>query len=305
MTDLTVAASERTFQELFTFARDNISASTSGSDSFGPWSVNWAAGFRLEGGNVDLQNNGTVLIDELDVVYDPLSLTLGVDIDEICVGGFCIIWVPIAGCILRAPRICVFDDNPDITLPLNLSGLITSEISGAFRINTRYFVDPNRTPGMTNLDAEDAGVPNMWQFMLDPVWLDIDLIDISDTVGNILDAAIDNAVDALLWFLPGWARDLVKAILGPVVDVVRAILDIFDDIDEWLSNLLGVSIGLFDWVATIVADYFADKFPLFEFEDPYPILDYAGPLIPVKVPIRDVAVAINTDEMILTANVGA
>jgi hypothetical protein len=305
MTDLTVAASERTFQELFTFARDNISASTSGAESFGPWSVSWAAGFRLEGGSVDLQSDGTVRIDELDVVYDPLSLTLGIDIPEICVGGFCILWVPIAGCVLRAPRLCVFDDNPDITLPLNLSGLITSEISGAFQLNTRYFVDPGRTPSMTNLDAEDAGVPNMWQFMLDPVWLDIDLIDISDTVGNILDAAIDNAVDSILWFLPGWARDLVKALLGPVVDVVRAILDIFDDLDEWLSNLLGVSIGLFDWVATIVADYFADRFPLFEFEDPYPILDYAGPLIPVKVPIRDVAVAINTDEMILTANVGA
>ncbi|WP_375690373.1 hypothetical protein [Pseudooceanicola sp. LIPI14-2-Ac024] len=305
MAHFTVAASERTFQELFTFVRDNVAESTSGSADAGPFSVAWAAGFRLEGGSVDLQADGTVRIDELDVVYDPLSLTLGIDIPRICIGGFCIIWIPFAGCVLRAPRICIFEADPDISIPLNLSGLVTSEISGAFRINTRYFVDPMRTPGMTDLDAEDAGVPNKWQFMLDPVWLDIDLIDISDTVGNILDAAIDTAVDGLLGFLPGWARDLIKAILGPIVDLVRAILDIVDDIDEWLSNLLGVSIGLFDFVLTVVADYLANLFPLFEFEDPYPILGYNGPLIPVKVPMRDVAVGIDTDEMTITANVGA
>ena len=158
---------------------------------------------------------------------------------------------------------------------------------------------------MTDLDAEDAGVPNKWQFLLDPDWLDIDLIDIADTVGNILDQAIDNAVDGLLGWLPGWARDLIKAILGPIVDLIRFILDIADDIDEWLSNLLGLSIGLFDFVATIVADYFADRYPFHEVEDPFPILEASGLLIPVKVPLRNVAVAVNDDEMVLSADVGA
>ncbi len=307
MADFTVAASEETFEELFARVRDNTAASTSGSADLGPFSVSWAAGFRLEGGDVDLQADGTVRISELDVVYDPLSLTLGIDIPRICVGGFCIIPNPFGGCLVRAPRICIFSADPDISLPLDIGGLVTSEISGAFRVRTRYFVDPGRLPSMTDLDAEDAGVPNLWQFLLDPVWLDIDLIDISDTVGNILDAAIDNAVDGLLGWLPGWARDLIKAILGPIVDLVRAILDIADDIDEWLSNLLGVSIGLFDFVLTVVADYFANRNPIFEFEDPYPVLDYTGPvpLIPVKIPMRNVGVAVNDDEMILSADVGA
>lgn len=307
MADFTVAASEETFEELFARVRDNTAESTSGSADLGPFSVSWAAGFRLEGGNVDLQADGTVRISELDVVYDPLSLTLGIDIPRICVGGFCIIPNPFGGCLIRAPRICIFSADPDISLPLDIGGLVTSEISGAFRVRTRYFTDPGRIPSMTDLDAEDAGVPNLWQFLLDPVWIDFDLIDISDTVGNILDAAIDNAVDGLLGWLPGWARDLIKAILGPIVDLIRAILDIVDDIDEWLSNLLGVSIGLFDWVLTVVADYFANRYPIFEFEDPYPVLDYTGsiPLIPVKIPMRNVAVAINDDEMILSADVGA
>ena len=303
MSDFTVAVSEKTFKDLFEAVRDNISETTSGSEDFGPFSVAWNVGFRLEDGDVDLRSDNTVLIDELDVVYDPLQLTLGIDIPEICVGGFCIIPTPF-GCALRVPEICVFSADPDISLPLDLSGLIESEISGSFRINTDYFVDPARTAGMTNLDAEDAGIPNKWQFFLDPIWLDIDPIDIADTVGNILDQAIDNAVDGLLGWLPGWAKDLIKAILGPIVDLVRAILDIADDIDEWLSNLLGVSIGILDFVLTFVADYFAKEYPIFEVEDPYPILGYNGPLIPVKIPLVNMQVNVTDDEMILQTDVG-
>lgn len=303
MSDFTVAASEDTFRELFAVVRDNVAESTTGSEDLGPFSVSWNLGFHLEDGSVDLQSDNTVLVSELDVVYDPVLLTFGVDIPEVCIGGFCVFPTPF-GCALRAPRICVFSADPDLSIPVDLGALIESEVSGSFQIDTRYFVDPGRTAGMTNLDAEDAGVPNRWQFLLDPVWLDIDPLDIADTVGNILDQAIENAIDGLLGWLPGWAKDLIKALLGSVVDLVRAILDIADDIDEWLSNLLGVSIGILDFVLTMVADYFASQYPLFEVEDPYPILDYDGPLIPVKVPLQNMGVTVNDDEMILQADVG-
>lgn len=304
MNHLTVATSERAFSELFNGFRDNFSVSTSGSEDAGPFTVDWNVGIRLENGSVDLQSNNSVYISELDIVYDPLSLDLGIDIPELCIGGFCIIPSPF-GCILRAPRFCIFEDDPDISLPLDIGGLVRSEISGAFRIVPRYFVDPARTPAMTNLDAEDAEIPNKWEFFLDPIWLDFDLIDIADTIGAVLDQVIDNAVDSLLSFLPGWARDIVRAILGSLVDLVRLILDIVDDIDEWLSNLLGVSIGLFDLALTFVADYFAAENAIFGFEDPYPVLDYDGSLIPVKVPIKDVDVNVDDTEMVLSVEIGA
>lgn len=304
MSHFTVAASENTFRKMFETVRDNVSETTSGNENLGPFSVAWNIGFHLEGGSVDLQSDNSVLISELDVVYDPLSVTLGIDIPEVCIGGFCILPTPF-GCAIRLPRICIFSADPDISLPLDLSGLVESEISGSFRIKTRYFVDPARTAGMTNLDAEDAGVPNKWQFLLDPIWLDIDPLDIADTVGNILDQAIDNVVDGLLGWLPGWAKDLIKAILGSFVDLIRAILDIADDVQEWLSNLLGVSIGVLNFVLNTVADYFADRYPILEVEDPYPILDYEGTLIPVKIPLLDMAVNVTDDEMILAADVGA
>ncbi|MFM9946448.1 MAG: hypothetical protein ACKV1O_00770 [Saprospiraceae bacterium] len=303
MPHVNLAASEAAFQELFNRVRDSLATSTSNSGSFGPFTASYSAGIRLEGGTIDLQDSpDEVRISELDVVIDPLTLGLGIDIPEICVGGFCIIPSPF-GCILRAPRICIFSANPDINISLNLGGLITSEISGAFDIDVEYFNNPGHA-GLTNHQAFYSGNQNEWQFYLDPIWLDFDLIDISDTVGNILDAAIDAAINNLLGWLPGWVRDVLSWLLGGIVDIIRAILDIVDDIDEWLSDLLGVSFGLFDFILTWIADEIADDHPIFTFEDPYPILGPSGSLIPVLIPIRNVDVNIESTELILSADIG-
>lgn len=304
MTDITVAASERVFTELFNQLRDAFAVSASDSGSFGPLTASYAVALRLENGTVDLRSDGTVRVAELDVVYDTLAVSLGIDLPEICVGGWCVIPTPF-GCALRLPKLCVLDDNPDITIPLNLSGLLRSEVSFIAGLRTAYRIDPGRQPWMDYLDAEDASVPNQWQVFLDPESVDIDFFDLADIVGDLLENLLDAAVDTALWFLPGWARDLVKALLGPVVDLVRALLDIGDDIEEWLSDLLGTSLGLLDLIATAVLDYLAADNPIVHFEDPYPVLEPSAGLIPVKIPVTDFAVRITDDEMIVEANVGA
>lgn len=305
MPHLRVAASEHAFVELFTTVRDSFHPSTSGSESLGPFSVSWNVGVELQGGTVDLQSDGTVALEELDVVYNPLQLAFGFDFPEVCLGGFCILWIPFAGCVVEIPEVCLFSGDPDISVGVDLGGLIESEVSGAFRLVPKYEIDPGRTPAMTDLDAEDAGVPNRWNIYFDIVWIDLDLIDIADTVGNLLDQAIEDAIDTFLFFLPGWVRDLFAFLLDPLVDVVRAVLDIGDDIDEWLSDLLNVSIGLFDTVLAFVIDHFASQMPLFGFEDPFPFLGYEGALIPVKVPIRDLTVSVDDIEMTLACDIGS
>lgn len=303
MAHLTAATSEAAVSKLFEGLRDNFSVDESDSVDFGPFTAGYELAFHFEGGDVDLQNDNSIVIKELDIKWDKLRVFLGIDIPELCIGGFCIIPSPF-GCILRAPEICVFDDDPDFGIDLDLNGLLTSEISLAAKPRLEYFTDPARPAGMSWLDAEDADLANKWQLFIDPEWVDIDIFDFSDIIGDLLDNAIDNAVDDLLFFLPGWAKDLIKAILGPVVDLVRAILDIGDDIDEWLSDLLGISLGVFDLIITLVADHFAKDFPLIEIEDPFPILPYSGSLIPVKLPIEDLGVDINDEELVLTATVG-
>lgn len=303
MTHINLAASEKAFQELFNKVRDSLAFSDSGSAQFGPFTASYSAGIRFEGGKIDLKDTpDEVKLSELDVVIDPLILNLGVDIPEICVGGFCIIPSPF-GCILRAPRVCLFSAEPDINLPLNLSGLITSELSGTFEIKVDYFNNPSNT-GLSDHEAFYSGNQNEWQFYLKPGdWLDIDLIDISDTVGNILDAAIESTIGRLLSGL-GVVGDILSFLLGGIVDLVRGVLDIADDFDEWLSDFLGVSLGLFDLISEIIANKLANDNPIFNFKDPYRMLPQSVNLIPVLVPIQKVNVNIENTEMIISANVG-
>ena len=314
MAHLTIAASENTFQTLFETLRDNLQFARSDSADFGPFTAGYALEAHLEGGSVDLRSDNTVQVKELDIKWDQLDLSLGVDIPEICVGGFCIIPNPLGGCILRAPRVCIFDDDPDISITLPLGGLITTEISLTGSLITKYATNPSRPGGMNDWDAQDAdpSLANHWQVFLDPQFLDVDFFDIADIVGDLLENAVEAAVDNLLGFLPEWARDLIKAILGPVIDVIRAILDIADDIQEWISDLLNVSFGILDFVLQLVADYFANQSPLQEIEDPYPILEAVenpnqglpSSIVPVKIPIRDLSVFNDDQEMVLEGSVG-
>jgi hypothetical protein len=312
MAHLTVAASESTFVAIFNALRDAFVFQKADSGDFGPFTAGYDIRFHLDDGSVDLRADNTVLVKELDIKWDRLDLSLGLDIPEICVGGFCIIPSPF-GCILRAPKICAFSADPDIQVTLPLGGF-TSELSLAGSLVARYATNPARPAGMNDWDAQETDPPlyNQWQIFLDPQWVDIDPIDVADTVGDLLEAAVEAAIDGLLWFLPGWAKDILKAILGPVVDLIRAILDIPDDIQEWVSDLLNVSFGLLDIIGQFVLDYFAAENPLVSIEDPFPLLKATtnpnGPpppeLVPVKLPIRKLQVHNDDLEMVLEASVG-
>ncbi len=314
MEHITIAGSENTFKIIFDSIRDNFQFIKADSVDFGPFTAGYSAEAHLEGGTVDLRADNTVQVKELDIKWDKLDLNLGIDIPEICVGGFCILPNPFGGCLIRAPRVCIFDSDPDINITLPLGGLITSEISVTGSLLTKYFINPARPGGMNDWDAQDfdPSLANHWQLFLDPQFLDVDIFDIADIVGDLLENAMNAAVDNLLGFLPGWARDLIKAILGPVIDLIRGILDIADDIQEWISDLLNVSFGILDFILQLVADYFAKENPLHQIEDPYPILEAApnpnsgSPLmlVPVKIPIRDLKVFNDDHEMVLTGNIG-
>lgn len=302
MSEITIAASERAFKELFAALRDNFSWSAADSVDFGPFSASYDVAFHLENGNVDLRSDDTVAIEELDIKWDHLRVGIGVDIEEMCLGGWCVIPTPL-GCALQVPEFCLFDSDPDIEIPLDLGGLVTSEVSIAARPEVKYFVDPARPPGMTPIQAEEAGMPNKWQIFLSPTTVDVDPLDVADSVGDLLEAAANAAIDAVLPDI-GWLRDLVHELLGPIIDLVRTLLDIPDDIEEWLSELLNTSFGLLDQITAAVLDYFASQNAIEEFEDPFPILPASGGLIPVKIPVTDLEVRVTDDEMVVEADVG-
>ena len=313
MPHLRVAASEPAFKKLFDKVVEKFVLEDADSVDLGPFTAGYDIKIHLENGSVDLRPDGTVQVKELDIKWDRLDLSLGVDIPEFCIPGFCLIPNPFGGCLVEIPPLCVFSADPDFEIVLPLSdGLITSEISITGRLQTRYHVNPDRPATMDQWEAQvpDPPLYNAWQLFLEPQFVDIDLVDVADTVGDLLDEAIEAAVEAL------GIPDIIADLLGSIVDLVRALLDIGDDIKEWLDNLLGVSLGLENLIGLALIKHFVTDEPLFELEDPYPILGKESnpnnkqgqpplpDLVPVKLPIRDLTVSNNDVELILEGNVG-
>lgn len=302
MSDLTLAASEKAFEQLFRLARDGFTFSKSDSDSFGPFSASYALSLHLENGTIQLNNDGTIEVKTLDVVWDTLTLQVCFDFPGFTIPGFCVVPDPWNGCLVGIPSIHI---GGPLCIPLDLSGLV-SEISDLrARLKAKYTVDPARLPTWTDLQAEDAGKPNKWQIFAAPDHVDVDPIDIPASIGNLFENLVEQAIKNLIPDLGpfNWLKSMLMAFLEPVVDLIQGILGVFDSVEDFLQDLLGIRFDLLKAIETVVTDYFANKYPIYEFEDPYPILT-DGPLIPVKIPLRNLKAEVNAKEMIITGDVG-
>lgn len=288
--DLTAAVSQKAFEKIFAAVKEGFSLLCSDGGSFGPFSASYEVAAHLEGGSVDLRSNGTIKVSELDIKWDTLKLNLCIDIPEVCTPGGCIIPIPFDGCLLDVPSYCFFSANPDFCIPINLSGLLTSEISFTAGIQVFYGTGP--------------GLPNRWQIVIVPTLpFDLDIIDIADTVGDLVENAVNAAIDVLLAGFPDWAKDVFKFLLGPLDDFIRFTLDIPDDIGEWLLDGL-TSLGVFNVLLDALNGFLTTLVPPLEIEDPLPILPAENGLIPVKLPIEFIGVQITGDEMIIEGDIG-
>jgi hypothetical protein len=303
MAHITIAASARAFEKLFDILRNNFSLSKSDTGNFGPFSASYSVHVRLDDGTLQLNDDNTIEIQDLDIVFDVLTLQICFDLPGFCIPSFCIIPDPWNGCLVGFPGFCI---GGPLCVTLDLSG-ITSEITDLkASLVPQYFVDPARNPSWTDLDAELNGHSNEWRIFIDPVRVHLEPIDVPDSAANLLENAVRNAINnSFPWWLPDWAKDIIWAFIGPILDFVAGILGIVGDITDWISNLLGNTFDLLGTIETAIADYFASRNPIYTFEDPYPILPGTPTLIPVKIPIRNLTAAVNSREMVVEANVGA
>lgn len=302
MSEVLLAINEEPLKEVFSEAVKRVRFK--GREQIGgslKFSVDYEA--HLRGGKIDLvgpSNNhpiykdGFIEIRELDIVWDSLEFGASIDIPEVCIGGQCIISA-FGRCILRAPKLCVFDHNPDISASISLIDILRSELSIGFT--------PKAVPG------EDPDNPQQEQWHIVPrvVWTDFDLIDIADTVSDLIDRLVRRLIDAAFGWLPDWARDIIDAIVGGIVRLIRAILDIWDDVEEWLSHVLRVSIGIWDLFLQILARIFERKIVLMRINNPYTVIKEQPPtpklpkLPPVRVRINALAPSVEDKEMIVRA----
>jgi hypothetical protein len=302
MSNLTVAASAKAFEQMFALVRDNLHLSHSDGGSWGPLNWSYDVAFHLEGGTLQLNNNNTVEIKHLDVVWDTLTAQLCFNLPGFCIGGECIIPNPFGGCLVSLPKICI---GGPICLPLDLSGLVSEIDDLKANLAPSYYVDPSRPAGVSDLTAEFMGKSNAWRIFLNPTFVDVLPIDIPATIDNIIENLLKQAIQNAFPWIPGWAWSIIWAVLGPLLDLLKSILGIAEDIQNWIEDLINSVFNLAALVETAVAQYFASQYPLFTFEDPYPILDGSTNPIPVKIPMRNLAAVVDAQEMIVTADIGA
>lgn len=301
--DLTAAVSAGAFKEIYTAIVKGFRFSKSGTDNNDLLPISYEVAAHLEGGSLEMRDDGTIVIKELDIKWDRLRLDIGIDIPKQCVGGgkVCVLPpfpscnVPVVGCrdCVSLPSYCFFEGSPDITIPIDLSGLITSEVTIGARVEAFYGIG--------------SGIPNRWQIVIVPTLpFDLDVIDIADSVGKLFKSLVQDKINSFLESCgaPESAVALVKGILGDIDNIIRNILDITDDIGEWLIDKIS-QIGIFEPLLNDLYNYIAFKIPaVFEIEDPLKVPDPDGILIPVKIPIEFIGVSVNSHEIVIEGDVG-
>jgi hypothetical protein len=322
---LTVALSEDAVRRSVDVLVQSIAWEAQDSKDFGAFSAGYHVKGHLEGGAVDLRADNTIEVKELDIKWDRLQVTLGLDIPRICVGGGCINlpW-PLPDICL--PRVCVFTGDPDTQVSLDLASFVAQEISFIGALKVKHFdasvpPPPGFNPCQFLTDVlVDNGVlkppptTDQWQLFIDPETIDVDLFDFADIVGDLFEDALTAAVTAII--PGGWVRDLILAIIGGIADLIRFILDIPDEIDEWLSDLFNVSFGLLDFLLTLVLDFFGNCVPVFTIDDPFEFLPAevntnvklsGAPvtLVSVLLPIAKLSATVDDVELVVQAEVGA
>ena len=302
MAHITIAASAKAFRVLFNLAEAGFTFKKNDKGNFGPFSASYNVKLHLSGGTIQLNDDNTLEIQNVDIVFDTLDFQLCLNLPGFCIGGFCIVPDPWNGCLVSFPGFCI---GGPVCADLDLSGLVAQITDMKANLLAKYIVDPARPAGVTDVEAEIQNHPNKWKVFINPTYVNV-IIDFPETLDNILANAIQNAINDLFpsW-LPGWAKDLIWAFLGPIVDLIKAIIGIVGSIANWLENLLNNVFGLVPLIETAIADYFASQNSIYEFNDPYPILGPSGILIPVMIPIRNLGATVNSKEMIVRADVGA
>ena len=326
MSDLTVAISAPTVQAVFKGIVDKFVFEHVGAPTGGAVSVSYDVKFHFRSDTLvhpmlELKDDGSVFLHNLKILWDKLELTIAVDIPEICVGGFCLIPNPFDGCILEAPKLCIFGGHPDFTFTLAIDQFVTSEISVEGSMKTIHFMNPDRLPADTDWTAHANNRANSWKLAIDPQIIHVDPFHLADIVGDLFKHAITDNIDSAISSWPGWAKDLINLILGGIEDIIRVVLNLGDDVVQWLEGVLNGPVGLVDVIITVVTDFLLDKAPFVVTEDPAPVPDplaskppppppppnpiwHPVDLQPLMVPIAALTPTVNSHEIVLEGTLG-
>jgi hypothetical protein len=96
----------------------------------------------LKGGALQLRDDGTVRLHELDARWDKLDFTLGVTIPEMSLGGGV---VDLGGVTVNLPGVTIFSGDPAVAFSVHLAPFVKHELSLIASPLIQYF-KPGTTP---------------------------------------------------------------------------------------------------------------------------------------------------------------
>ncbi len=269
MSDVSLAVSETAFAALYNRVAPTVSLPFDGATSPGPLWFGVDGAIRVAGaGAVDFEDSNSFWLDELTIGWDKLVIRLGFDIPTVTVGRFCVMRfpddVPVVGgdCMFTFPGGELFGGAPDIgPVKINLNAImpfIVMEVSGRFDISL----------------VKDK---DTLKLKVHPQAVDVDPLSIEDSFNQLPGILQAGIVAAGASFVaahpPAFLLDMALGILGfpSVTELLLDILDIGDDVQEWLTRRLNVDIGLPNLLAGIIAGAVLDK-TMFDIPDPYELL---------------------------------
>jgi hypothetical protein len=308
MADLTIAVSEAVCAKTLEVVVANFGFDVSDQADFGPFRVSYDGHLFLKGGSLTLRDDGTIRLRELDARWDKLDFSLAVKLPEISFGGG-LVEVPLGSILV--PGTGVFSGGKTVTFTVHLAPFVKHELSLVGSPLIQHFDPATTAIGKhcqdlhTALDIDDT--KQQWRVFCEPQTIDFDLFDFADTVGDLFEEAFTDALDAAL--PRGLLHDLILAGIGSIADLLRTLLDIPDDISEWLSDLFNVSLGVFNLILQFVADFFGKCISFFQLDDPYPMfpktVEKGVELPDVTVPLEHLTATVSDVELVVTADIGA
>lgn len=272
MSDVALKVNEQTFGEVFNKLWPGFKA---------PFDEEVSAllYLRIEGefhivgaGKVEFNDGDTFTASEIDLAWDKLILHVGIDIPTITVGKFCIMELPPAlklilgvDCI-EFPGGEVFTASPEYKIKLNLNAIVQFLVT---EISTIADIEVKKG----SKDGQDY-----WGIHLDPEAVNVDLVDIEDTLGQadaLVVAGIAAAVKYINTIVPAtFVIDVLLGVVGfsSLSEYILDILDIQDDVEEWLMRTLKVSIGIDQIIYQILLDFLLSSAPLYKIDDPISLM---------------------------------
>lgn len=307
MSHITIAVSKNVFKKLFFTFRDNLKYPIETdpliiNGPVGSITITLSGEAKLENGNFELLKD-RIRVSELDIAFNRLIMKIDLNLNKICVGGGCALPNPFDddGCAIPnpIPETCIFDNNPDVSLEIDLAPFVRAELSLDGIFEQTYV----------------QGTPNKWIVTILPDIPDIDLIDISDVVAGLLENQLIKAIKDLI---PGSGQieDLILQIMGGLNRFIRKALDAPDDLIEWLKQTLLTKFQLFKHILEYIEEKWDQNFheKFFKIDDPSVMIKRNEvewedgtkvELPPVLLPIKNLKFEVNQDEMIITTDVSS